>query len=54
MLRFSKVFVLKGVIHLQMHNGKLEGRNDFDTELSFVLRDWGNLQILELRHISAK
>ena len=50
MSRFSIVFVLKSIKHLEMHNGKLGARNNFD---SFVLRDWGNLHILELTHISA-
>ena len=34
MSRFSIVLVLKCVKHLQMHNGKLEARNDFHSFLS--------------------
>ena len=34
MSRFSIVFVLRGVKNLQMHNGKLDARYDFDSFLS--------------------
>ena len=53
MSRFSIVFVLKGVKHLQMHNGKLEAPYDFDSFLSSCGIGAICMHILELRHISA-
>ena len=53
MSRLSIVFVLKGVKTFANAKRQAWSAKRF-WQLSFVLRDWGNLHILELRHISAK
>ena len=53
MSRLSIVFVLKGVKTFANAKRQAWSAKRF-WQLFFVLRDWGNLHIWELRHISAK